>query len=109
MVSAFWHGFYFAYYIAFFFSALICEVAKDLFKARSLFNFVPKPFRWILANQMTMFALDYHFVTINALTFDNILNFFNATYWFGVILPFVALGITRGLGLAKFARNFEQK
>ena len=69
MTSAFWHGFYYAYYIAFFFSAINCEIAKDIYKARNLFNFIPYPIRIATANIVTFMALNYHFVVINALTF----------------------------------------
>ena len=106
-VSAFWHGFYLSYYLSFFFSALICEIAKDIFKARSLFTWIPKPLRWIIANQLTMYSLDYFFVVVNAQTTENVLFFFNATYWNVVWLPFIVFGITRGFGLAGIARKYE--
>jgi len=109
MVSAFWHGFYYAYYIAFFFSAIYCEIAKDIYKARSLFHFIPGPLRMLIANILTFVGCNYQFVVINALTGANLLVFFNATHWFMIILPPVALALVKGLGLSKIARKIEQK
>ena len=48
MVSAFWHGFYPFYYVVFFFSAMLTELAKDVFRSRVLFSFIPYPLNSIL-------------------------------------------------------------
>lgn len=59
LVSAFWHGFYPFYYVMFFFAAILSEVAKDVFKARILFSFIPGFLRPIIANQLSMLSLNY--------------------------------------------------
>jgi lysophospholipid acyltransferase len=48
LVSAFWHGFYPFYYIMFFFAGLLGEVAKDFYRSRILFSFIPSPLGLII-------------------------------------------------------------
>ena len=50
IISAFWHGFYQSYYALFFFAALLSEVSKDIYKAGTLFHFIPAFLRPILSN-----------------------------------------------------------
>jgi len=59
VVSAFWHGFYPFYYLMFFIAALLSEVAKDIYKARVFFRFIPAALRPIVANLISMVAMDY--------------------------------------------------
>ncbi len=59
LVSAFWHGFYPFYYIMFFFAAILSEVAKDIFKARVLFGFIPAALRPVIANFFAMLCMNY--------------------------------------------------
>jgi len=42
-VSAFWHGFYPFYYFMFFMCGCFVEVAKDVYRSRALFWWVPYP------------------------------------------------------------------
>ena len=48
--SAFWHGFYPFYYVMFFFSAVLGELSKDIYRSRIFFRFLPSIVRVILAN-----------------------------------------------------------
>ena len=109
LVSAFWHGFYPFYYVMFFFAAIMSEVAKDLYKARIIFKFVPKELHWILSNTVTMLMLNYLGCMFNALTFENGTKFGAATYYFPFILSVVVLIASRTLGLVKYAQRIEGK
>mmetsp|Transcript_32713 Transcript_32713/g.28986 ORF Transcript_32713/g.28986 Transcript_32713/m.28986 type:complete len:92 (+) Transcript_32713:209-484(+) len=42
LVSAFWHGFYPMYYIAFFFCSLTVEATRDIYKIRHHFSWLPQ-------------------------------------------------------------------
>ena len=103
IVSAFWHGFYPFYYIMFFFAAILNEVAKDLYKARYLFKFIPKEIRPFVANLVTMLALNYHGCMFNALTFENGIKFGQATYFSIFILMVLILVVSRTLNIVKIA------
>jgi len=59
IISAFWHGFYPFYYVMFFFAAILSEVAKDIFKARILFGFIPSALRPIIANFLSFLCMNY--------------------------------------------------
>ena len=109
IVSAFWHGFYPFYYVMFFFAAIMNEVAKDLYKARYIFRFIPKELRPFIGNLVTMLALNYHGVMFNALTFENGTKFGLATYFYIFILMVVILAASRTLGLVKIAQKLEAK
>lgn len=49
IISAFWHGFYPFYYVMFFFSAFFNELAKEIYRSRVFFKFIPYPLNCILA------------------------------------------------------------
>jgi lysophospholipid acyltransferase len=49
IISAIWHGFYPFYYVMFFFSAILGELSKDVYRSRILFRFIPYPLSSFLA------------------------------------------------------------
>ncbi len=49
ITSAFWHGFYPFYYVMFFFCAVLGELAKDIYRSRVFFRWIPYPLNSILA------------------------------------------------------------
>ena len=108
-MSAFWHGFYPCYYVSFFFSALICELAKDIYKARFLFSFIPPQFRWIVCNTVTLVTLNFWFVVVSAQRIELCIKFCNATYWIMAIIPITSIIFTRGFGLVRYAKRLEAK
>ena len=57
MVSAFWHGFYPFYYFMFFMCGCFVEVAKEIYRSRILFTWVPYP-RFV-CHILTMIILNY--------------------------------------------------
>ena len=48
IVSAFWHGFYPFYYVMFFFCAIFNELAKEIFKSKFYFRWIPSPLSKII-------------------------------------------------------------
>ena len=107
LISAFWHGFYPFYYVMFFLAAILSEVAKDIFKARSLFSFIPGVLRHILANFLSMLCLNYFGILINALTFEHGGAFMSATNYLVPLGLFIVLGLSRSLGLVRMAQKME--
>lgn len=69
MVSAFWHGFYPFYHVMFFFSAVLAEVTKDVYKMWVFFQWIPKPIRHLLCHLGSMGCMNYFGVMFNCLTF----------------------------------------
>lgn len=59
IVSAFWHGFYPFYYVMFFVAAMLSELAKDVYKCWIFFEFIPPTLKPILANMLSMIAMNY--------------------------------------------------
>lgn len=103
IVSAFWHGFYPFYYVMFFFAAVLSEVAKDIFKARSLFTFIPVAARPWVANFLSMLCMNYFGILQVALTFERGGSFMSATYAFIPVGLIILLTASRTLGLVKYA------
>ena len=49
IVSAFWHGFYPFYYVMFFFCAFLTELAKEIYRSRIFFRWIPYRLKCVLA------------------------------------------------------------
>ena len=109
MVSAFWHGFYPFYYVMFFFAGIMSELAKDIFKARILFSFIPGPARHWVGNFLTMLCLNYFGILHCALTFERGGNFLATTYAFIPIALLTFLVASRVGGMVRIAQNIEKK
>lgn len=109
LTSAFWHGFYTSYYSAFIMLALVSEATKDIFKARVFFRWIPEHMRVPVSNISTMIVLNYLGITFCALTLENVLAFWSATFYF---VPAGVVGfliLSRTLGLVPIAKKFEKK
>ena len=103
MVSAFWHGFYPAYYITFLGGMLVVEVAKDLYKARKMvfYRLIPSSMlRHFFANISSFICLNYIGTIFVALTYENALKFMKTTYFFVPIGVVTTLAVTRFTNLA---------
>lgn len=103
LTSAFWHGFYPFYYFMFAMCAMIVELAKDVYRARVLFEWVPFPS--ICANLVTMLLLDYLGTSFNQLTFERGFNFAKATNYFGFIAIPLLLFISKASGMVGIAKK----
>lgn len=107
-VSAFWHGFYPFYYVMFFMSAVFVELAKDIYRCRILFNFIPEGLRHPLANICCMIVLNYFGTSFNSLTFERGLTFGAGVNHFVFIMIPIALFLVKSLGLVKKAKKIEE-
>ena len=107
-ISAFWHGFYPFYYVMFFMCALFVELAKEVYRARILFNFIPEGLRNPIANILTMIILNYFGTSFNSLTFERGNIFGKMLYHFIFILVPITLFMFKTLGLAKRAKKIEE-
>ena len=107
-VSALWHGFYAFYHIMFFFTALLQELSKDVYRARILFNFIPHAMRGPLIYFISYLLLDYLGVCVNALSFENGAKFTGNTYYFVFIIIVVGFIVFRAF-LVPYARKLEKK
>lgn len=107
--SAFWHGFYPSYYVTFFLAAVLSEVTKDVYKSWVLFRFIPGWLRLFLANQVSLFTMNYLGVIFGSLTFEKGLAFMSATNYIVPLGLFVLLAFMRGINLVGIAKGVEKK
>ena len=107
LVSAFWHGFYPFYYVMFFYAGIFVELAKEFFRARILFRWIPAPLDFYIPWTCTMLILNYFGVSFNQLTFDRGYSFGVSTYfWVWILLPVLLAAVKLG-GLVKYAKKVE--
>jgi lysophospholipid acyltransferase len=108
-VSAFWHGFYPFYYFMFFQAALFVELAKELYRARAVFRFIPEQARPFVANFLSMIVMNYLGTSFCNLTFERGGNFAKGTSYL-VTLALIALPfLCKAIGLSKIAKSMEKK
>lgn len=109
IVSAFWHGFYPFYYVMFFFCALLSELCKDIYRSRIFFSFLPPLIGHIVANTLSMLAMNFLGICFGLLTFEKGLRFTNSVYNFMFILIFVLFVFFRFSGIVQKAQKLEAK
>lgn len=108
MTSAFWHGFYPFYYVAFAFALIASFAHKDCYSMWIFFRPIPKQIRTVFCIFVTQFSVNYALCLQNALLFEKGTRFLNATYYFGFVMMIVFLICTRGLGLVAKAKKMER-
>lgn len=108
-ISALWHGFYPFYYVMFFYSGMFVEVAKDLYRMRILFRWIPEPLDFWLPWALNMTVLNYLGVSFCQLTLDKGMHFARGNYyWLWISLPTTLLFI-KFSGLVSYAKKLEIK
>ena len=107
-ISGLWHGFYAFYHIMFFFTALLQELSKDVYRARILFNFIPQKARRPIIHIVSYTFLNYLGTCVNALSIENGGRFTGNTYYFIFILIVIGFIAFRGF-LTPYARRLEKK
>jgi lysophospholipid acyltransferase len=108
ITSAFWHGFYPFYYVKFFFSAILSELAKDIYRSRILFRWIPYPVSSILANFLSMLMMNFMGVSFMLLTFEKGWRFSSSIYHFVYIVITVLFVIFRFGGITRKAAKMEK-
>ncbi len=109
ITSAFWHGFYPFYYVMFFFSAILGEIAKDIYRSRILFRWIPYPLNSILANFLSMLFMNFMGISFMLLTLEKGWSFSSSVYHFIYILIIVFFIIFRFGGVTRYAVKLEEK
>ena len=85
------------------------EIAKDVFKARCLFTFIPR-FLWPAAgNVLSMLVLNNCGILQNAITWERGVGFISATYGFMQIGLPVVLFVIRSINIVGMAKKKEAK
>lgn len=105
LVSAFWHGFYPAYYNTFFFLAVIAEIGKDVFRLRHLFGFLPGPVSAVVRNVLVMTALNYFATGMILLEFSKAFGYYRRYNFFGHAAVLGAFFILRFVMLPTFGKK----
>lgn len=108
IISGLWHGFYAFYHVMFFFTALLQELSKDVYRARKLFNFIPPPLRLPISWFLSYLFLDYLGVCVNALSIKNGLTFNRAMHYYIFILIVVGFIVFRFF-IVPYVRKIEKK
>jgi lysophospholipid acyltransferase len=109
VTSAFWHGFYPFYYIMFVFSAILSELAKDIYRSRIFFRWIPSPLNSIIANFLSMLMMNFMGISFMLLTFEKGWRFSSSVSHFVYIVITIFFVIFRFGGITKKAAKLEQK
>jgi lysophospholipid acyltransferase len=109
ITSAFWHGFYPFYYVMFFFSAILSELAKDIYRSRILFRWIPYPLNSILASFLSMLMMNFMGISFMLLTMEKGWRFSSSVYHFVYIVIVVLFVIFRFGGVTRKASKLEAK
>ena len=109
VTSAFWHGFYPFYYIMFVFCAILSELAKDIYRSRIFFRWIPSPLNLIIANILSLLMMNFMGISFMLLTFEKGWRFSSSIYHFVYITITIFFVIFRFSGITKKAAKLEQK
>jgi lysophospholipid acyltransferase len=109
VTSAFWHGFYPFYYIMFVFCAILSELAKDIYRSRIFFRWIPSPLNLIIANILSLLMMNFMGISFMLLTFEKGWRFSSSVYHFVYITIAIFFVIFRFSGITKKAAKLEQK
>ena len=112
LVSAFWHGFYFAYYLAFIQFALSINVTRFLFKAGHKFERLPglnviKIVRWVVSTTTMNYIGGTFLLLITGKIFDFYRNFYYAVT-IGLVVTQVFFMVT-GWGQRTVVKKEKEK
>jgi len=86
MISAFWHGFYPAYYLVFFQLFLMQQVSKYIYYWKHLFTWIPSPIQFIIRWLCTAWLIDFLAIAFVTLEIDKFLPVWKELYYYPTIL-----------------------
>ena len=87
---------------------MFVELAKELYRARAVFGFIPEPIRPILANFLTMLVMNYLGTSFCNLTFERGGNFARGTYYMVTVALITLPFLCKAIGLSKIAKSMEK-
>ena len=108
MTSAFWHGFYPFYYVAFTFALFASFAHKDVYGMWILFRGIPSAVRTGACIVVNSFCVNYALCLQNALTFEKGLRFLSATWYAGFTSMILIIVAARVFGLLAMAKKMER-
>merc|ERR1712013_102748 len=109
IISALWHGFYPVYYVIGVIMALGTEVSKDIYRARSLFSFLPVWVSYILCQILSHLHINFIVTMFLLMKFERCHNFLKATNYYMIIAVVGLLLISKLGGIVKFAKRRENE
>jgi hypothetical protein len=108
-VSAFWHGFYPAYYIMFFQLTFLAELTKDIFRSRVFFQSIPYPVSATMSHVLTYIFLNYLGISFGLLGLEPLKNLAESTCYIFYIVVFPAFIFFRFSGITVAAGKKMKK
>jgi len=86
MVSAFWHGFYPAYYFTFFHLFIVQQVSKSVYAWKDKFRFIPGPLQILFRWYLTALMIDSLGVVFQLLEYEKSLIFLKSVYFISSLI-----------------------
>ena len=108
MTSAFWHGFYPNFYIAFSVAVFSSFVHKDIYGMWYLVRAVPRPIRIAVCIFVNQYTVNWAGTIQSALVPEKAFLFMRSTYYIIPIQVVLILLFSRGLGLLKMSKKMER-
>ena len=93
----------------FVFSAILSELAKDIYRSRIFFRWIPSPLNSIIANFLSMLMMNFMGISFMLLTFEKGWRFSSSVSHFVYIVITIFFVIFRFSGITKKAAKLEQK
>jgi lysophospholipid acyltransferase len=98
LMSAFWHGFYPAYYVAFFSLFLMQQISKFIFNWRHIFKVIPAPVAFLIRWIFSTWVIDYNACAFAILEFSKFIPFWKSIYFFMSIMLVIGYIVTLVVG-----------
>jgi len=109
MVSAFWHGFYPGYYLAFFWMFLAQQIAKSLYRIRQKLRVIPEPIGFVLRWLLSGFCINWMGSTFVLLELSHAITLYKAWLFIPNVLLIVLFLFFNYSGIGKAPRTSKPK
>lgn len=91
VISAFWHGFYPMYFVAFILYAIFTEAHKELYAFCCRQRFMRSPLILAFIFILSYLGTDYLGMIFDLLEFEDVMNFMKGIYWIPLINIFLLI------------------
>ncbi|CAD8195851.1 unnamed protein product [Paramecium octaurelia] len=102
VLSAYWHGFFIAYYVFFIEWAIFNEITKQVYRAKDKFKFIPIPIQKIICAVYGQLAVNSTATPIGLLKWDRVLKAMSDLGWVAQIVMVVVWGFFK---ITKFGQG----
>ncbi|CAD8111559.1 unnamed protein product [Paramecium sonneborni] len=106
VLSAYWHGFFIAYYVFFIEWAIFNEITKQVYRAKDKFKFIPIPIQKMICAIYGQLAVNSTATPIGLLKWDKVLKAMNDLGWVAQILMVVVWGFFK---ITKFGQSKKKE